>query len=132
MKKDDSNKYFVNNARLWLKIIGKNRDWLAKEIGVSPNSVSSWLHSGRNIPKRHKEVVKVLMKDRADKKQSTEHELKKKRCSQVFVEMDEETLNIIARAANRSGFLFSEWIGYAARKYSEYVLEVIRKKEHDE
>lgn len=132
MKKDDFNKSFVNDTRLWLKIIGKNRNWLAKEIGVSPSAVSSWLHSGRYIPKRHKEVVKVLMKDRADKKQSTEYELKKKRCSQMFVEMDEETLNIVASAANRSGFLFSEWIGYAAREYSKYVLEVIRKKEYDE
>jgi DNA-binding transcriptional regulator YdaS (Cro superfamily) len=132
MRKDESNKSFVNDTRLWLKIIGKNRTWLAKELGVSPSAVSSWLHSGRHVPERHKSFVKMLMKERADKKQSTEYELKQRRCSQVFVEMDEETLNIVARAAGRSGFPFSEWISYAAREYSEHVLEAIRRKEYSE
>lgn len=132
MKKDESNKSFVNETRLWLKIIKKNRIWLAEKIGVSPSAVSSWLYSGRHVPELHKATVKMLMKERASLKQSVEHELKRRRYSQIFVEMDEETLDVVARAAASSGFSFYEWISYAARMYSEHVLDSIRRREYGE
>lgn len=128
MRMDEPDESFVKETRFWLKIIRKNRDWLAKEIGVSPNSVSSWLHSGRRIPEQHKVVVKMLMRERADLRQSLETERRKRRASSIFVEMDEETLDVVFRAAAHSGRPLSWWISDALKKYAKFYLETIRRE----
>lgn len=128
MRIDESDESFVRETRFWLKIIRKNRDWLAKEIGVSPNSVSSWLHSGRRIPEQHKAVVRMLMGERAGLKESLEAERKRRRVSQIFVEMDEETLDVVIRAAAHSGWTLSSWINNALKEYAKFYLESIRRE----
>lgn len=125
MEEELPDEMIVKSTRLWLKAIKKNRCWLAEKIGVSSNSVSSWLHSGRRIPKQHRETVAVLMKKFRPEKTEWEDEVKRRGCSQILIEMDKSLLDVVMRASFLSGISFNLFVRNALKEYSEDVLSDI-------
>lgn len=45
----------------WLKDIGKDRDWLAEQCGVTRGGINIWLSSSRPIPRQTGKLVSRLM-----------------------------------------------------------------------
>lgn len=49
------------NIKAWLKLIKKDRAWLADQCGVSAPTVDGWLSAGRNIPEPAAKIIRQLM-----------------------------------------------------------------------
>ena len=45
----------------WLKDIGKDRDWLAEQCGVTRGGINIWLSSSRPIPRQTGKLIVRLM-----------------------------------------------------------------------
>lgn len=50
-----------SDIKKWLKEIGKNRDWLAEQCGVTRGGINIWLSSSRPIPKQSGRLIERLM-----------------------------------------------------------------------
>ena len=50
-----------SDVKAWLKAIGKNRDWLAEQCGVTRGGINIWLSSSRPIPKQSGRLIERLM-----------------------------------------------------------------------
>lgn len=48
-------------VKIWLKAIGKDRSWLAEQIGVKKRSVDNWLSSHRDIAAKAQIIIARLM-----------------------------------------------------------------------
>lgn len=48
------------DVKVWLKAIGKNRQWLAEQCGVTKRGVDAWLSSSRPIPRPQKGLSNAL------------------------------------------------------------------------
>lgn len=49
------------DVKKWLKVIGRDREWLAKQCGVSKRQVDNWLSSSINIPAKAVLIIQKLM-----------------------------------------------------------------------
>jgi len=49
----------------WLKNEGRDRTWLAEQIGYTKGSVNNWLSAGRAIPEPAKKLIDLLMQGRS-------------------------------------------------------------------
>lgn len=54
----------------WLKMIGKDREWLAEKCSVEKSSVDGWFAARRNIPKTALAFIRTLMHDVESKSDS--------------------------------------------------------------
>ena len=123
MKKDSPDKEFVMRTRRWLRDIGKDRNWLAEELRLSPNTISSWLHSWQAVPKRQKAFVEALMKEYLPESLTLDEAIKRQGLSQILIKADEEFLDDIARAAAISGYPLSYWIHTALKKQAKITFQ---------
>ena len=48
-------------VKIWLKAIGKNRDWLAEQCKTGKRIVDSWLSTSRAIPSHAQAMISLLM-----------------------------------------------------------------------
>ena len=47
--------------KIWLKAIGKNRDWLAQQCGITIPTINSIMYGKRPIPKQSGRLIERLM-----------------------------------------------------------------------
>lgn len=116
MKKDSPDKEFIMKTRRWLRDIGKDRNWLAEKLSLSPNTISSWLHSWQVVPRRQKAFVEALMKEYLPESLTLDEAIKRQGFTQILIKVDEAFLDDIARAAAISGVPLSYWIYEALEK----------------
>ena len=59
-----TNKTLTNELAEWLSQVGKDRNWLAGELGVSIGTVNGWFSEGSNrpIPKPTARLIENLMR----------------------------------------------------------------------
>lgn len=119
-------------TRRWLRDIGKDRNWLAEKLRLSPNTISSWLHSWQAVPKRQKAFVEALMKEYLPESLTLDEAIKRQGFTQILIKVDEEFLDNIAQAAAISGAPLSYWIYAALGKQAKITLQEESKRKKKE
>ena len=61
----ETQKQILERVSEWLELIGKSREWLAEQIGVSVGTVNGWYSPGskRPIPKPNIKLMEHLIQD---------------------------------------------------------------------
>lgn len=94
---------FKQTVKNWLRRKGKKVDWLAFQLGVSRQTVYSWLSVARQIPKGHKNFIKKLIREDSEK------EVLQNISTQVILEFTPEQYATVKAEAERRGLTVEEW-----------------------
>lgn len=94
---------FKQTVKNWLRSKGRKADWLADQLGVSRQTVYSWLSVARQIPKGHRNYIEKLIKEDQEKEES--HNIP----TQVILEFTPEQYVVVKAEAERRGLTVEEW-----------------------
>ncbi|MCD8272383.1 hypothetical protein [Akkermansia sp.] len=94
---------FKQTVKDWLRSKGRKVDWLADQLGVSRQTVYSWLSVARQIPKGHKNFIEKLIREDSEK------EVLQNISTRVVLEFTPEQYAVVKAEANRRGLTVEEW-----------------------
>lgn len=129
-----------DDVKKWLKKIGKDRIWLAKQCGAkSKRTVDDWLSTSKNIPEKSLIIIQRLM-DESKNVASTHvlEELPNQEClGKMFITLEAEVQEIVYSEAFRIGLSVSAYcslaVEYAAshKEMREIILQMHSDKKSD-
>lgn len=92
----------------WLKDIGKDRDWLAEQCGVTRGGINIWLSSSRPIPRQTGKLIVRLMAQypAADSIPATPPNAAD---NAITLTVDDATFDAWNNAATAEGKLLRQW-----------------------
>ena len=94
---------FKQTVKNWLRSKGRKVDWLADQLGVTRQTVYSWLSVARQIPKGHKNFIEKLIRE------DNEKEVLQNISTQVVLEFSPEQYAVVKAEAERRGLTVEEW-----------------------
>jgi len=94
---------FKQTVKDWLRSKGRKVDWLADQLGVTRQTVYSWLSVARQIPKGHRNYIEKLIRE--EQEDETSHNLPTK----VVLEFSPEQYAVVKAEAERRGLTVEEW-----------------------
>lgn len=94
---------FKQTVKDWLRNKGKKVDWLADQLGVTRQTVYSWLSVARQIPKGHRNYIEKLIRE------EQENEISHNLPTQVVLEFSPEQYAVVKAEAERRGLTVEEW-----------------------
>lgn len=94
---------FKQTVKDWLRSKGRKVDWLADQLGVTRQTVYSWLSVARQIPKGHRNYIEKLIRE--EQEDETSHNLPTK----VVLEFSPEQYAVVKAEAERRGLSVEEW-----------------------
>ena len=103
------------DVKKWLKVIGRDREWLANQCGVSKRQVDNWLSSSINIPAKAILVIQRLMNGEAESS------------PRIVIDFTDEEWDIICEAAKAHKETFLEFVNTAIQNAAKEK-EAARKK----
>ena len=96
---------FKQTVKNWLRSKGRKVDWLADQLGVSRQTVYSWLSVARQIPKGHKNFIEKLIRE------DNEKEVLQNISTQVVLELEKQRRNAVGlQLKNGLGRCCSPWL----------------------
>lgn len=103
------------DVKKWLKAIGKDRFWLAKQCGTTKRTVDDWLSTGRAIPAKAVLIIQKLMNGETESS------------PRLVIEFTDEEWSIICEAMKAHKETFLEFVN-AALQNAAKEKEAARKK----
>ena len=97
-----------SDIKKWLKEIGKNRDWLAEQCGVTRGGINIWLSSSRPIPKQSGRLIERLM-EQYPAAGNTPATYPSAAENAITLTVDDATFDAWNRAATAEGKLLRQW-----------------------
>lgn len=95
------------DIKRWLKSTGRNREWLALQLGIKKRSVDNWFSSQRNIAVRAQiEIARLMEKYPAGTSASSIPDAPE---NTLVLTADESTFDAWNEAAAREGKLLRQW-----------------------
>ena len=96
------------DIKQWLKAIGKNRDWLAQQCGITIPTINSIMYGKRPIPKQSGRLIERLMEQypatgNAPATYPSAAE------NSITLTVDDATFDAWNRAATAEGKLLRQW-----------------------
>lgn len=96
------------DIKQWLKAIGKNRDWLAQQCGITIPTINSIMYGKRPIPKQSGRLIERLMVqypavDNAPETPPSAAD------NAITLTVDDTTFDAWNRAATAEGKLLRQW-----------------------
>lgn len=55
-----------NDIKSWLKNTGRNRQWLADQLGISKSTINKYLSTTLDIPIKSLKIIEILMHSEED------------------------------------------------------------------
>lgn len=97
-----------NSIKQWLKAIGKDRDWLAEQCGVTRGGINIWLSSSRPIPRQTgKLIVRLMVQYPATA--NTPETPSSAAENAITLTVNDATFDAWNRAATAEGKLLRQW-----------------------
>lgn len=96
------------DVKVWLKAIGKNRQWLAEQCGVTKRGVDAWLSSSRPIPRPAERIIERLM-SQYPATASTQETPSSGADNAITLTVDDATFDTWNQAATAEGKLLRQW-----------------------
>ena len=94
------------DVKNWLKAIGKDRDWLARECGTEKGTVNNWLSPSGPFPSRAMLKIHSLM----SKHGPVQPEKAPVQTNRLVLEITEERMRNYERAAAEQGVPLRQWL----------------------
>lgn len=96
------------DIKQWLKAIGKNRDWLAQQCGITIPTINSIMYGKRPIPKQSGRLIERLMAQypAADSIPATPPNAAD---NAITLTVDDATFDAWNKAATAEGKLLRQW-----------------------
>lgn len=94
--------------KAWLKTIGKNREWLAEQCGVTKRGLDVWLSTSRPIPKQSGRIIERLM-SQYSATASTQETPSNGKDNAITLTVDDATFDTWNQAATAEGKLLRQW-----------------------
>lgn len=95
------------DIKRWLKDTGRNREWLALQLGIKKRSVDNWFSSQRNIAVRAQiEIARLMEQYPAGTSASSLPDAPE---NTLVLTADESTFDAWNEAAAREGKLLRQW-----------------------
>ena len=89
------------DIKKWLKTVGKDRFWLAKQCGATKRTVDDWLSTGREMPAKAILAIQRLMNGEAESS------------PRIVIDFTDEEWDIICEAAKAHKETFLEFVNTA-------------------
>lgn len=89
------------DIKKWLKTVGRDRFWLAKQCGATKRTVDDWLSTGREMPAKAILAIQRLMNGEAESS------------PRVVIDFTDEEWDIICEAAKAHKETFLEFVNTA-------------------
>lgn len=96
------------DVKAWLKAIGKNRQWLAEQCGVTKRGVDAWLSSSRPIPRPAERIIERLI-SQYPATTSTQETPSNGADNAITLTIDDATFDTWNQAATVEGKLLRQW-----------------------
>lgn len=96
------------NIKQWLKAIGKNRDWLAEQCGVTRGGINTWLSTSRPIPRQSGRLIERLMAQYPATGNAPETPTSAAD-NAITLTVDDATFDAWNKAATAEGKLLRQW-----------------------
>lgn len=96
------------SIKQWLKDIGKNRDWLAEQCGVTRGGINTWLSTSRPIPRQSGRLIERLMSQHPATDNAPETP-PSAADNAITLTVDDATFDAWNKAATAEGKLLRKW-----------------------
>lgn len=103
------------DIKKWLKTVGRDRFWLAKQCGATKRTVDDWLSTGREMPAKAILAIQRLMNGEAESS------------PRIVIDFTDEEWDIICEAAKAHKETFLEFVNTAIQNAAKEK-EAARKK----
>lgn len=103
------------DVKRWLKIIGRDREWLARQCGVSKRQVDNWLSSSINIPAKAVLIIQRLMNGEAESS------------PRIVIDFTDKEWEIICEAMKSQKQTFLEFVNTALQNAAKEKEEAPRR-----
>lgn len=94
------------DVKNWLKAIGKDRDWLARECGTEKGTVNNWLSPSGPFPASAMLKIHSLM----SQYKTAQSENEPIRTNRLVLEITEQRMRNYERAASEKGVPLRQWL----------------------
>ena len=94
------------DVKNWLKAIGKDRDWLARECGTEKGTVNNWLSPSGPFPSNAILKIHSLMSQYGP----VQPENEAIQTNRLVLEITEERMRKYERAASEKGVPLRQWL----------------------
>lgn len=98
-----------DDIKHWLKAIGKNRQWIADQCGVTLGGINTWLSTSRPIPRQTGRLIARLMVRYPSEKSAAAPKPYPVEDNAIVLTVDDATFDAWNRAATAEGKLLREW-----------------------
>jgi hypothetical protein len=96
------------SIKAWLKSTGKDREWLAEQLGKKLGTVNNWLSTNIEIPDGPLAIIRRLMEDDAAA-EAVRQNLHNPANHLFSIEVDRETFTLFNRASAQTQQTIEEW-----------------------
>lgn len=107
------------DVKTWLRSIGKDRDWLAEQIGVKKRSVDNWLSSNRDIAAKAQIIIARLMAQYPASVPLKQTDGSPNEESALVITTDASTFDLWNEAALLESKLLRQWATDVLTNYAE-------------
>ena len=106
------------DVKNWLKAIGKDRDWLARECGTEKGTVNNWLSPSGPFPSNAILKIHSLMSQYGPAQPENEAI----QTNRLVLEITEERMRKYERAASEKGVPLRQWLTELADQAADCLL----------
>lgn len=107
------------DVKMWLRSIGKDREWLAEQIGVKKRSVDNWLSSHRDIAAKAQIIIARLMTQHPASVPLKQTDESPNEESALVITTDASTFDLWNEAALLESKLLRQWAADVLTNYAE-------------